>query len=76
MPQSTCLVAGCNQKAYSRGLCIQHYQAASYQLKRTGKTWADLESAGLALPRGVQRRSDFADEVAAVLADTDQPESE
>lgn len=67
MPDHTnkpnCLVAGCNEPTRSRGLCEDHYSDARRQLRLTNGTWADLEKAGLALPRGVQRLNDFSRQV-------------
>lgn len=70
-----CLVRGCDRPVFSRGLCARHYQSANYHRKRAKKSWADLEAAGLALPRGAQRRSDFTNQVAEALAQSDQPET-
>ena len=64
----TCLVQGCKAVAYSRGLCLKHYQAAKAQLEKQGGTWEQLVEKGLALDKGAQRRDPFRSQVEEALS--------
>jgi len=50
---TNCLVEDCERDTYggSRGMCINHYSAKSFQVKIKKTTWEKLEAAGLAKPK-------------------------
>jgi hypothetical protein len=42
-----CLIADCNRKAMSRGLCESHYSLAKFAVMRGETSWRELMDLGL-----------------------------
>ncbi|MBW2638251.1 MAG: hypothetical protein JRC86_12180 [Deltaproteobacteria bacterium] len=46
-----CLIRDCREDAYSRGLCLSHYNKAQYLVGQDVETWWTLEERSEAMPR-------------------------
>lgn len=46
-----CLIKGCADKVYTRGLCNSHYNIARRRIKQKRTTWIELEGFRVALPK-------------------------
>jgi|694.fasta_scaffold00471_7 hypothetical protein len=55
-----CLVPGCKNKAFSRGLCRFDYMSAWALVKAGDTTWEELEKAGKVLPKSGNLRRERA----------------
>ncbi len=49
--QQTCIAPECEQKATTRGLCMNHYQVCRNLVKQKHTTWDLLEERGFSLPK-------------------------
>ena len=48
-----CMTKGCDRDTYggSRGMCVNHYSALSFQVKVGNTTWEQLEKEGKSKPK-------------------------
>jgi hypothetical protein len=59
-PEQKCVIQQCAEtKITARGLCLDCYLAALYQVRVRKATWEQLESLGLAKPKRQVKHSAF-----------------